>query len=370
MHPSVLALRFAALGALAFSAATAVAYFGPSHELCAPGGGCDQVRHSGVGQLFGNLLPVVGILAYSAVFAGALIERRGTLRGFAALAVVGALGAVAFLALQGLVIGAWCWLCVGVDTFAILAGVAGGWVLASGAGDPEGSRSFVSPWWGLWWLAFAPIAWAMTFPEPEVPAAVRELYDPSADVNVVEMADFECPYCRAMNPELEAALEATDADVHLVRLMVPLSFHEHARGAAAAYFCAQRQERGEPMATRLFEAEDLRREGLVATARALALDVEAFEACLDDPAIDARIEEDLARAERAGMRGLPSVYIGERTIVGFMPGYEAEYRAAVASARRGEGRRVWFAPGIVLLAIALLAAAVGGRIWRRLPGRA
>jgi protein-disulfide isomerase/uncharacterized membrane protein len=365
VHPAVILLRLTALGALTFSVATAVAYYGPGSELCQPGGGCDQVRSSAVGRSIGDLLPVVGILAYSAIFAGALIERRPTLRLFAGFAALGGVGAAAFLGLQATVIGAWCWLCVGVDAFGLLAAGAGVWVLVSGTGDPEGSVSFMSPWWGLWWLAWAPVAWAATFPDPGVPPAIRELYDPSADVNVVEMADFECPFCRRMNPVLESVLEETDGRVHLVRLMVPLELHRHARGAAAAYFCAQRQGRGEAMASRLFEAEDIGRAGLLARAEALGLDEEAFEACLDDPAIDARIEADIERARRAGMRGLPTVYIGDRTVIGFAPGYETQYREAIAAARHGEGERVRLWPSAVLLLLAVLSAAVGGRVWKR-----
>lgn len=365
-HPSVLVLRLATLGALAFSVAAAVAYLGAGHPFCQPGGGCDAVRASPIGDAVGDLLPIFGVLAYSGVFAGSLIRRRGTLRAFAGIAALGGLAAGILLVLQGVVIGAWCGLCVGVDSFGMLAGLAGVWVITSGTGDPEGSTSLASPWWGLYGLAFAPLAIAATFPDPAtVPDAIRALYDPSADVNVVEMADFECPYCRRMNPVIEAILEEVDGEVHLVRLMVPLSFHPHARGAAAAYFCAQRWDRGESMASRLFEAEDLRREGLLAVATDLSLDRDSFEACLDDPAIDERIENDLAIAERAGMQGLPTVYIGERVVVGFAPGYEATYREAVVAAQADEGRRVRVWPIIVWLGSAALAGVVGARARRR-----
>lgn len=367
-HPSVLLLRLAALGALTFSVATLVGYFLSflgAVDFCGPGGGCETVRNSEVGQQIADYLPILGVLGYSAVFAGALVEQRGTLRFVAGAAILGGLAALAFLGLQAFVIGEWCSLCIGADVSGLVAAAAGVWVITSKAGTPGGSASFMSPWWGLWWLAWIPLAWTLTFPEPPVPPEIRALYDDSADVNVVEMADFECPYCRAMNPALEGVIEETEADVHLVRLMVPLPFHEHARGAAAAYFCAQRQERGEPMASALFETEDLTREGLVAVAERLELDVGAFRACLDEDAIDQRIEEDRALADRAGMRGLPTVYIGDRVIRGFAPGFESEYRAAIDETLTDGGRRVRTWPLAGLGLIALIAAAIGARPWRR-----
>lgn len=355
-------MRVASLVALAFSAALAVDYYGGGHQFCESGGGCELVRYSAVGRHIGLFLPALGMLTFPLLFVGSLIERRATLRMFALLAVLSGIGALAFIVLQGAVIGHWCWLCVGADASAMIAGGAGAWIVKERLGTEDGSISIASPWWPLFFAALSPIAWAITTPDPEVPPVVRALWDDGADLNVVEMVDFECPYCRAMHPVLKGVLDEVDAEVHVVRVMAPLPFHTHAREGARAYFCAEREGRAEAMADRLFASEDLSRSGILEDARALELDVEAFERCLDDPAIDARVDEDVARWREAGTGGLPTVFIGERQLLGFdAAAGAAPFEEAVAAALDGEGRRTRWWPFATLLALA-----VGSLLlWRR-----
>lgn len=364
--PAILVLRVASLVALAFSAALAADYYGEGHQFCASGGGCELVRDSPIGRHIGLFLPALGMLTFPLLFAGSLIERRATLRAFALLAVVSGLGALVFLVLQGAVIGHWCWLCVGADGSALIAAGAGAWIVKEKLGTDHGWISIASPWWPLFFAALAPIAWAKTMPDPEVPPVVRALWDDGADLNVVEMVDFECPYCRAMHPVLKGVLDEVEADVHVVRVMAPLPFHTHAREGARAYFCAEREGRAEVMADRLFASEDLSRSGILEEARALELDVEAFERCLGERAIDARVDEDVARWREAGTGGLPTVFIGERQLLGFdADAGAAPFEEAVAAALEGDGRRTEWWPFATLLALAIASFL----LWRRSASR-
>ncbi len=362
-HPALLLVRAGALVALAFSAALAIEYYGPGATFCASDGGCADVRAWAMSGPLGTLLPAVGLLAYTIVFAASLVRAPVVNRLAAGLAIVGGLGALAFLGLQGAVIGHWCKLCVGVDTSALLAAAGGGWLLAARPADERLGRGIVSPAWFFFWpLALGPFAWVISSPDPDVPAAIRELWDPAADVNVVEMADFECPYCRAMNPVLEEAIDRADADVHLARIIYPLSFHPHARNSARAYFCAIEQGQGEAMASALFEAEDISEAGNRASAEALGLDLEAYDTCVEAESTEARVEEDIARGDRAGMEGLPSVYIGEQTFRGFLPGSPPdEFVAAIEASAAGAGRRFRWWPGALIAALAFGSLALGLR---------
>lgn len=364
-----IALRVAALGALAFSAATVAEYFVASAGFCPPDGGCADVRQWAFGQTVGGfplgmLLPVLGVMCFTALFAGSLFRDRLTSRVVGALAVLGALGAVGLLYLQATTIGAWCWLCVGVDSFALLAGAAGVALLVITSREPvaKDAGSMRSPWWAGWVLvALAPIAWAFTLPDPPVPDVIHDLYEDGA-INVVEVADFECPYCRALHPVLKSALEDAEGEVNLVRVIVPLAFHTHARGAARAYYCGVRMERGEDMADALFAADDLSRRGTVELARELGLDPTAFERCLDDPEIEARIREDERIAEASQNQGLPTVYIGERVLLGFDASKgEAPFRDAIDAASNADGARVRYWPLTTVVLLAAAAAALGRR---------
>lgn len=360
-------LRVAALVALAFSAATAAEYFIPQATYCPPSGGCADVRHWAYAQQIGGLplgrlLPLVGMLGFTALFAGSLVRERTTMRVTAMLAIAGALAAAALLYLQASAIGAWCWLCVGVDSAAIVAGLAGAGVLATAGNVEAPDPSLRSPWWAAWVVvSFAPIAWAFTLPDPSIPPVIRELYRDGA-INVVEVADFECPYCRAMHPVLKSVLDDAGGDVNLVRVIVPLAFHVHARDAARGYYCAVRMDHGEPMADALFAARDVSRSGTIAIASELGLDRAAFEECLDDPAIEARIREDERIARESQNQGLPTVYIGERVMIGFEASKGAEpYREAVEAARAGEGARVRWWPLATVALVAILAGVLGRR---------
>lgn len=359
-------LRVMALSALAFSAATAAEYFLPASTYCPPEGGCSDVRDWALGYAIGDyslgmLLPMLGVLGFTALFAGSLVRERRTMRITAVLAIVGALVAIGLLYLQASQIGAWCWLCIGVDASAIFAGLAGVAVLVTTPpSEAESDGSLRSPWWAGWVLAaLAPIAWAFTLPDPAIPEVISELYAEDA-INVVEIADFECPYCRAMHPVLKAAIEDTPGEVNLVRVIVPLRFHRHARDAARAYHCAERAGHGEAMADALFATPDLSLGNIHVIARDLGLDPTAFEACLADPAIEARIAEDERIARESQNQGLPTVYIGERVLLGFDESAgAAPFTEALEAAEKGEGARVRVWPLGTVALLAVLAGVLG-----------
>ena len=367
-HPGLLLLRAGALLALAFSMALATEYYGGSSTYCGPGGGCEAVARSDIGRLIGDYLPALGLLAYTLVFVASLIRGRLPHRIAVYASLLGGVGGLFFLVLQGAVIGRWCPLCVGVDLSALLAAAGAGWLLASRPPEPRLAHGLLSPAWFFYWpLALGPVAWLLTFPDPDVPAAVRELWDPEADVTVVEMADFECPFCRALHPVLKEAVEQADADVAVARIMYPLDFHPRARNSARAYFCAEAQGRADAMADALFAAEDLSVEGNRAAADAIGLDLAAFDACVSAEATEERVREDLARGDRAGMEGLPTVWIGEQTFRGFLRGTGPErYVEAIEAAASGEGRRIRIWPGMVISVLAFGSLLLASR--RREPG--
>lgn len=372
-HPGLMLLRAGALVALGFSAALAIEYYGPGATFCDLEGGCAQVHGSVIGRAIGDYLPVLGLFAYTVIFVASMLRSAIGHRIAIYGAILGGLGGAAFLTIQGAVIGAWCELCVGVDTSAIVAAAGGGWLLGAKPAEERLGHGLASPWWALYWpIVFGPAVWVLSFPDPDVPPAIRELWDRGADVNIVEMADFECPYCRAMHPVLKEAIERSDADVHLARIVYPLSFHPHARNSARAYFCAVEQERGDAMADALFTAEDISEEGNRASAEQIGLDLEAFDACVDAERTEERVEEDLARGDRAGMEGLPSVYVGEQTFRGFAPGTPPDpYVEAIEATAAGAGKRTRLWPSVVigLLSLGSLVMAIRARRPRPRPDR-
>lgn len=348
-------LRLSALVAMAASAALFMHYIDPVEaSFCAAESGCEAVRRSPF-SYFGSPvlnLPLMGLVAYAAVFTASVMAPRERLAPW--LAIAGGVGGAGFLALQAAYVGAFCWLCVIVDGAALAAALFGILRLRREPG-PE----LVKPgaWGALAVVAViaAPL-WSRVRPAPPVPPVVRALYAPGK-INVVEFADFECPFCRRLHPVLKQALgELGQGEVHFVRMNVPLPSHEHAAGLAAAYVCADEQGKGEAAADILMEADP----GPYAVDLAIkrtGLDRARFEACLDAESTTRRIEAETQVLRDAGMLGLPTTYIGPKRFVGSVS-IEA-VRDALRRAGSGEGDR-----GVPLPAyLAVVLAAVGGIAW-------
>lgn len=356
--------RLAALSALVFSSATAVDYYGASPRFCQSGAGCEVVHAWSTSLRLDLVLPALGLVCYSAIFALSLAPKASLRRLGALGAQAGAIGALGFLTFQGAYLGAWCHLCVGVDTSAILAALAAlPFVKTPLMHEPLAKDHRVRSWRSFWWPAWAlavgfPLAWGFTTPPSPIPEGVRARYVDGA-INLVLLTDPECVFCRKMHPALaEALAEAHEggATVHLERVLVPLASHRLARGAVNAVLCAPDDQR-ESMTTLVYEGL-LVREALIGYARQLGLDEARFVACLDDPQTAARVEDNLAYAKSAGMRGLPTTYIGERTLLGFEPARGAEFfREALAAARTERpSTRAWSPFALVALVALALAA--------------
>src|SRR5665213_2916934 len=63
----------------------------------------------------------------------------------------------------------------------------------------------------------------------------------SAAVTIVEFADYQCPYCQQMHPELKVLQEELAGKVAVAFKDFPLAMHENAEKAAEAGRCAGEQ---------------------------------------------------------------------------------------------------------------------------------
>lgn len=329
---SLAAIGFALLG-LGASIASLIDYFGATPTFCAETG-CATVRASGWAHPLGVPLPVLGVAFYLAALVLGFVEAPRLRR---ALAIAGAAGAVFLIALQGFVIGAWCKLCLVADPAAIgyaacvLAGattlrftIARGvatlpallasvgllalWAHpASGEGDAPRSADPAHPAGRDPGTGSAPGSVA--------PAFVAEAQVPGT-ATIVEIVDFECPFCRRMQDRLATAIAQAKVPVRVVRKMLPLRIHPHAMPAALAYCCADAQGKGDAMAAALFAAnpDDLTPEGCEKLAASVGCDLERYRRELPDA--QARVAAEAAEVRAAGIRSLPTLFIGGERIVG------------------------------------------------------
>lgn len=328
-----------ALAGLALSAALLVDSLRPAPAFCAADG-CAEVRSSFWAHPLGIPMPLVGLGFFAAALLLACAAGVRARRMRRLVAAAGAVGALGLLAVQGLAIGAWCRLCVATDLVAILNAAA----VLSARDWPRASRARIAITAAAAALAVAlplgalrqdhPALVAAAAVEPgSLPAVVAREQVPGTAV-VVDFVDFECPFCRAFHQRLERAVGSAGVPVRVIRKMVPLPQHRGAFPAAVAWCCAEAQGKGDEMAERLFSATDFSAAGLERLATEIGLDLERFRADAASPATRARVEADAAAAEAAGVRSLPTVYIGAQRFVGAGAG-TGELVAALRRAATG-----------------------------------
>jgi protein-disulfide isomerase/uncharacterized membrane protein len=316
---SFVALVLAVIG-LGASVASLVDYLAAVPTFCAESG-CATVRASAWAHPLGVPMPVPGIAFFAVMIALALVEWPRLRLG---LALAGGAWAIVLIGLQAFAIGAWCKLCMIADPAAVALAV----VVAAGACSVRWKRAVLAiPALALP-LAFAGLAHA---PDPELAAGTPELIareQVRGSVTIVEFVDFECPFCRQLAPRLADAVEHARAPVHVVRKMVPLRQHPHARDAALAWCCADAKGKGDAMARALFAAppDELTPDGCERLAVQVGCDRDRYRAALADAAV--RVDRDIADAKAAGIHGFPTVFIGGQRVTG--AGHDAsELRAAI-----------------------------------------
>jgi protein-disulfide isomerase len=314
---SVLALAVSCLG-LGASLASLVDYLAPIPTFCAASG-CQTVRASAWAYPLGIPMPVFGVLFFAAMIVLALVERP-KLR--VALALGGAAWALVLVGVQAFAIGAWCKLCMIADSSATVLAIA--ILLGAETVRLTAARALVGAALAIVLpLGFA-VATAPSGDPPPLAAAPTGTPDVvsraqhAGAVTVVEFVDFECPFCRRLAPELATAVEHAGGTVDVVRKMVPLPMHPHARTAALAWCCADAQGKGDAMADALFSApaDDLTPEGCEKLAVQVGCDMDRYRDTLADPSTGARVDADIADAKAAGADHLPTVFVGDQRFTG------------------------------------------------------
>ena len=336
---SLLIFRLAVLVALGVSTALLIDYFRPLPAFCDVGSGCDQIRASGRGKLFGFLpIPIVGVAAFALTMTMSLLPGERAARITRALGIVGGGAGLALLLIQGIVLKVFCKLCVAVDTAAIVAAAA---VIASrfSKNQPSAGETASAARGRLWPVAtvatvLIPAGWSFLQPAPPVPREIASLWVPGK-INVIEFVDFQCPFCRQLQPAIVDLLDEYGSRVNFVRLNMPLPTHPFSRPAARAYCCADEQKKGPAMADALLKTEDLTPEGCEKLAAQLGLSLAEYQACVKSAATEARIDDDIARVKKAGLAGLPTVWVEDEMIVGNNPDHlrDAFTRAATEAPR-------------------------------------
>lgn len=133
--------------------------------------------------------------------------------------------------------------------------------------------------------------------------------NPRGDVTIVEFFDARCPYCKQMQPAMDALLRR-DPNVRVVTKDLPI-LGPSSVVAARALLASQRQGRYAAyydalMSLRTEPTEAVLRE----QAQRVGLDWARLRRDMEDPAIAERIAANLRLAHALGVEGTPALVIG------------------------------------------------------------
>jgi protein-disulfide isomerase len=158
----------------------------------------------------------------------------------------------------------------------------------------------------------------LTPPEAEVAIDNARRRGPqNAPVLVVEFADYECPYCRTVYPELKKLQNEFGDKVAFAFKDFPLPMHANAEKAAEAARCAGAQGKFWEFHDVLFNnAKKLEDAQLKEHARILGLDRARFDQCLDANEQAAAVHQDFTQAQGLGLTGTPSFFINGHFLSG------------------------------------------------------
>lgn len=142
----------------------------------------------------------------------------------------------------------------------------------------------------------------------------------TAQVTIVQFADYQCPYCGKAQESVDKVMANYDGKVKFVFRDFPLSFHENASPAAAAANCAEKQGKFWELHDAIMKDQKAISEAdLQKLAAENSLDITKWDECRKDPAVLAEINKDEADGAEAGVTGTPAFFINGIFLNGAQP---------------------------------------------------
>jgi protein-disulfide isomerase len=160
----------------------------------------------------------------------------------------------------------------------------------------------------------------------------------SAPVWIVEISDFQCPFCKRWHDEIYPTIKRDYIDKGLVRMAYvhyPLPQHPNAYPAAVASMCAALQDRFWPVHDKIFDTQT--RWGAMPGADATKLfdslvyasgvKPDSYRSCVAEDVMRRLIGSDIGRARQAQVRSTPTFFVGDEHVLGVPP--LAQFRAVI-----------------------------------------
>ena len=155
--------------------------------------------------------------------------------------------------------------------------------------------------------------------------------DPRGDVTIVEFFDYRCPYCKQVQPSLQALLKE-DPKLRFLYKEMPVLGAPSVTAARAA-LAAQRQGKYEAFHNAMMATKgQITDETVYKVAGSVGLDVDRLKQDMSAPDIQRALKTNLALADALNIRGTPGFIVGNHIVPGAVD-LEA-LRNMVADARK------------------------------------
>jgi protein-disulfide isomerase len=151
----------------------------------------------------------------------------------------------------------------------------------------------------------------------------------NAPVWLVEISDFQCPFCKQWHDETFAKIDqeyVKTGKVRMAYLNFPLTrIHKNAQAAAEAAMCAGVQGKFWELHNSLFQTQARWAESqkpivlFDSLARAGGVELKAWDTCMASHATAKLIEADRERSSKAGVESTPTFFVGDRALAGAYP---------------------------------------------------
>ncbi len=157
--------------------------------------------------------------------------------------------------------------------------------------------------------------------------------NPAGDTIVVEFFDYNCPYCKKVFPSMEKLI-ADDGNIKIVMKELPVLGPDSEYAAKAALAAQMQGKYNQFHAQMMNQGGRLSRDGVLAAAKAVGLDLEKLQKDMGSAQVQQELERSSVWAQRLGVNGTPAFVIGEELIPGAIDGQRMKHFVELARKKK------------------------------------
>ena len=140
-----------------------------------------------------------------------------------------------------------------------------------------------------------------------------------APVTIIEISDFQCPYCKKAQATMDGLDEKYGDKIRKFFINLPLKMHQQAIPAAKAALAAHAQGKFWPFHHALFAAPKMDDAEIKKIAETLELDMGRWESDRASLPIDQAVQADMQRAEKLKITSTPMFFVNGYKVKGAQP---------------------------------------------------